>query len=135
MPTKGVDAAKIDGVIIEPLGEFVRLVFELTEGGEFIVRLPAREIQVAIPNLLTIPGRAAAIADPIGAPAPPAGHRAIARATPAAAFAIRTDTDDGEALIQVHVGSPPFPLSFSAPRDPVRRVLELALRKLNSSSS
>ncbi len=50
MSVDGVDARKIIGAEVEPMDEFVRLMLETTDGTEFIVRLPAQEIETAIPK-------------------------------------------------------------------------------------
>lgn len=133
METEGINARRFVGAAVEPMGEFVQLIFETDDGTEFIVRLHAEELRVRLPDLLTLPGRANAIADPIGSPTPPPAGRASARVLPAAAAVIRTDTGNDQAIFELHIGLPPYPVFFSFPRDRMREVVEEASRRLAKS--
>src|SRR5689334_5097868 len=127
----GVDARHISGAEVEPMGEFVRLVFEGTDGQEFIIRIPTEDFTTALPNLLTLPGRAQAVADPIGTPVPAPGSPGRARALPAGAAVIRTNTGTDQVLFELHIGWPLYPVFFSFPRDKAREVFEQALAALS----
>jgi hypothetical protein len=130
MADEGIDAYRIIGADVEPMGEFVRLRFA-TDDGDFIVRLPAEELRVALPDLLTVPGRAQAEADPIGSPTPPPGSAAKARALGASAAVIRTNTGSDRVFFEFHIGDPPYPVFFSFPRDGARQIIEAAARALS----
>lgn len=134
MTDEGVDARKLVGTDVEPMGEFVRLRFE-TDDGDFIVRLPAEELRVALPNLLTVPGRALAVADPIGSPTPPPGAYVKARVLPAASGVIRTNTGTGDVIFEFGIGDPPYPVFFSFPRDRAREIIEAASRALSKPNA
>jgi hypothetical protein len=133
MSAEGINASRIKGAAVEPMGEFVQLIFEADDGGEFIVRLPAQEMETAIPKLLTLPSRIMEEVDPFKGPSR-LGGPGTARVLAAKAAVFRTNARPGFVLFELHIGEPPFPIFFSFPREEARRLIEAAASDLAKSS-
>lgn len=128
-----VDVRRVADVAVEPLGEFVRIGLETSDGSRLLLRMPTGELRLAIPHLLALPGRAEAEADPIGSPRPTPGGPGRVRAVPAHAAAIRLDTGTDLVLLELHVGSPSYPVFFSFPRERMRELVARAFRRMTGS--